>query len=355
MFFYNVSILFCLGGVTMYLRKILMRVFRMSNRMLFISSIILIAASSTLIVVVEPGTFPTLFDGFWWVMTTVTTVGYGDLSPASVGGRLIAMVLYILGIGLISIVIGKVMEGFTLFRKKREEGNIVYKHTGHYIIIGWSPKANYAIKEIQETMPGAEIVIVDDLEKAPLLEENIHYIRGNASSVETLERANVKDAKAVLIFADGSIHDTQLIDGKTLLISSTVESMNTKVHTVVEVMEEKHINNFQHANIDEFIFSHETISSLAVRSAFTKGISGVYGQLMRRSHGDDLYHIPVHKDWKTYRDAFNNLLEKGATLIADRQNLSINRMLDQPIPKEAELYAICDSETYQLIVKEATS
>lgn len=338
-----------------FVRKIVLRMVKMNNWFLFISSTLFILLSSIFIVLVEPETFPTVFDGFWWVMTTVTTVGYGDFSPESVGGRLIAMFLYIVGIGLIGVVIGKVVEGLSIFRKKREEGNIVYKEENHYIIIGWSKKSHYAVKEIMDTHPESEIVIIDELEKAPLLQENIHYIRGNASSVETLEKANVKKAKAVLIFADEKIQDNQLIDGKTLLIASTVESTTSDVHTVVEVMDEEHITNFEHAQIDEFIFSHETISSLAVRSAFTKGISSIYGQLMRRSHGDDLYHIPLQSSWKTYRDAFNALLEKGATLIADRQDLGINRILDQPLPSDAELYAICDPATYDEIVKEYES
>ncbi|MYL34057.1 ion transporter [Pontibacillus yanchengensis] len=337
------------------LRKLLFKMIKINNTVLFVSSMLLIGLSTVLIVLVEPDTFPTFFDGFWWVMTTVTTVGYGDFSPVTVAGRMIAIVLYILGIGLIGVVIGKVVDGLSLFRKRRREGNIVYKGKSHYIILGWSKKAHYAVNEMLDTMEDTEIVIIDDLETAPLLEDTIHYIKGNASSRETLEKANVREAKAVLIFADDTLQDAQLIDGKTLLIASTVESMTKNVHTVVEVMEEQHIKNFEHASVDEFIFSNETISSLAVRSAFTKGVSGIYGQLMRRSHGDDLFHVPSQQHWDTYRKAFNELLEYGATLIADRQNLSINRMLDQPLPKEAELYVICDKETYQMIRKEMSS
>lgn len=40
-------------------------------------------------------------DGIWWAFVTTTTVGYGDISPASVAGRIIACVLMITGIGLI--------------------------------------------------------------------------------------------------------------------------------------------------------------------------------------------------------------------------------------------------------------
>lgn len=41
------------------------------------------------------------FDGFWWAFVTATTVGYGDISPVSPFGRCIAMILMLIGIGLI--------------------------------------------------------------------------------------------------------------------------------------------------------------------------------------------------------------------------------------------------------------
>ncbi|KGX89426.1 ion transporter [Pontibacillus halophilus JSM 076056 = DSM 19796] len=337
------------------IRKLMMKVVRVSNGFIFLMTAILVVVSSALITFIEPNQFETFYDGLWWVMTTVTTVGYGDYSPATGAGRWVAIFLYIFGIGLIGVVIGKIIDGFSVFRKKREEGDIVYSGKGHYIIIGWSKKAYYAVKEIIDTKPEAEIVIIDDLEKAPYLKEHIHYIRGNASAKETVLKANVSEAEAVLIFADDRIQDVQLVDGKTLLVASTVETCDPNVHIVVEIMEEEHIKNFVHVNVNEFVFSTQTVSTLAVRSAFTKGISGFYGQLISRSHGDDLFQIPLSEQWKTYRDAFDDLLKRGATLVADRQNLSINRMLDEVIPPDAELFVICDKETYKQIEREYQS
>ncbi|WP_058307052.1 potassium channel family protein [Gracilibacillus massiliensis] len=336
----------------MYILKHLMRkVVQISNYVLFIASFLLVIFSSMFIMLLEKQTFPTFFDGFWWVMTTVTTVGYGDLYPVTVAGRWLALFLYVFGIGLIGIVIGKIIDGLAIYRKKREEGDIVYKGKGHYIIIGWSQKAKFAIKEMIATNYEIDIVLIDQLEKAPILDQNIFYIKGNASEKAPLEKANIQEAKSVLVFSDDSISEGQLADGKTLLIASTIESMAPEVHTIVEVMEESHIKNFKYMNIDEFIISNETISSLFVRSAFRNGMSSIFGQLLRRSHGDDLYHVPSKQSWATYRDAFNELIEKGATLVADRDQLNINRMLDQPIPNEAELYVICDKVTYQSILK----
>jgi voltage-gated potassium channel len=333
-----------------FLRKLFLQMVKVNNAVLFIASACLIILSTILIVLVENDTFPTLFDGFWWVMTTVTTVGYGDYFPVTVAGRSIAIVLYVLGIGLIGVVIGKIIDAFAIFRKKRLEGDIVYKETGHFIIIGWSQKSHFAIKEMLDTNKACEIVIIDQKKEAPMLSENIHYIKGDASDVETLEKANISKARAVLIFANDRLENEQMIDGQTLLIASSIETVAPNVHTIAEVMEEKHIKNFKHVQIDEFIVSNETISSLAVRSAFRKGVSGIYGQLLKRSVGEDLYHIPSRTDWKTYHDAFQSLLNEGATLIADRNDLAINRKLNEPIAEDSELYAVCDQPTYEKII-----
>jgi voltage-gated potassium channel len=52
------------------------------------------------------------WDGVWWAVTTMTTVGYGDLYPATDLGRVIAMVVMVVGIGFLSLLIGAVSERF---------------------------------------------------------------------------------------------------------------------------------------------------------------------------------------------------------------------------------------------------
>jgi voltage-gated potassium channel len=71
-----------------------------------------LAALLTLLVVVIAGAVESLVDsrdfhstweGIWWAVQTVTTVGYGDVPVKSVGGRIIAMVVMIVGIGFLSV------------------------------------------------------------------------------------------------------------------------------------------------------------------------------------------------------------------------------------------------------------
>jgi voltage-gated potassium channel len=60
----------------------------------------------------DQGDFKNTWDGIWWAVVTVTTVGYGDLYPKSTGGRLIGMALMLIGIGFISVLTATVASLF---------------------------------------------------------------------------------------------------------------------------------------------------------------------------------------------------------------------------------------------------
>jgi voltage-gated potassium channel len=47
-------------------------------------------------------------DGIYWAITTMTTVGYGDLSPDSTGGKVLAVIVMVVGIGFVAILTGAV-------------------------------------------------------------------------------------------------------------------------------------------------------------------------------------------------------------------------------------------------------
>jgi len=56
--------------------------------------------------------FPSMWDGIWWAVVTATTVGYGDLYPSDVEGRIIGIVVMLLGIGFISVLTATVASEF---------------------------------------------------------------------------------------------------------------------------------------------------------------------------------------------------------------------------------------------------
>jgi voltage-gated potassium channel len=56
--------------------------------------------------------FHSFWDGVWWAVVTVTTVGYGDIYPSTVAGRLVAMVLMFVGIGFLAVLTAMIASQF---------------------------------------------------------------------------------------------------------------------------------------------------------------------------------------------------------------------------------------------------
>lgn len=324
---------------------------RLSKKVIAVSIVIFVIVSATIAYMLEPDTFGNWFNAFYWVLTTMATVGYGDYYAVTALGKGFTIFLYIFGIGLLSLVIGKIIDAIAILQRMRGEGALSYRGENHIIMINWSKKAQTAVEEILSHQPDTHIVIIDESNRHPMERNSqVHFISGDPSEDEILAKAMIEKARAAIIFGDGRIDEASLIDGKSLLIASSIERMAPHVHTTVEIMQEKHIRNFRHVQVNEFVLSHDAISRLAARSAMQEGNSDLFRQLLSRQFGDDIYEVPVNRSWHTYGDAFKGLLELGATLLADRGDLGINRKLAAPIPKDAKLYMISDEATYKRII-----
>ena len=91
----------------------------------------LLALLTTFIVVVagaaqatfDAGEFHSIWDGVWWATVTVTTVGYGDLYPKTVGGRLIGIIVMLVGIGFLSVLTATIASHFV--RTERPDDEII--------------------------------------------------------------------------------------------------------------------------------------------------------------------------------------------------------------------------------------
>ncbi|NBD23137.1 potassium channel family protein [Paenibacillus glycinis] len=330
--------------------RLFLKTMHFKNTSLVFAAAVFILVSTSLAYMLEPDTFHSWFNALYWVLTTMSTVGYGDYYAKTVLGKLLTIFLYIFGIGLLSLLIGKVIDSIASIQRQREAGELSFQGKDHFIIINWSKKAQYAVEEILAYLPEAEIVIIDESDRHPLQRRsNVHFISGDPASDETLAEANLLTARSAIVFADSRIDEAALADGKSLLIASSIERLAPGIHSTVEIVQEKNIQNFRYINVNEFVLSHDAISRLAVRAALQEGNSEIFSQLLSRQHGDDIYEVPVQPGWRTYGDAFQDLLARGATLISDRGDLGVNRKLAVPIPPDARLYMIADEATYRAI------
>ncbi len=108
----------------------IIKVFKLKSRQLIssvISIFILIFISSVIMYGVEhveqPEVFSNAFSGIWWSVVTITTVGYGDIYPITVAGKICGAVIALLDVGFIAVPAGIISAGF-VEQFERDEGFI---------------------------------------------------------------------------------------------------------------------------------------------------------------------------------------------------------------------------------------
>ena len=79
-----------------------------------------ILVSALLIFNVEPDSFDTFFDAVYWATVSLTTVGYGDIYPVSVLGRIVTMVSSVFGIAIVALPAGIITAGYMNELEKKE-------------------------------------------------------------------------------------------------------------------------------------------------------------------------------------------------------------------------------------------
>ena len=180
----------------------------------------------------------TLFDAFWYTLVTITTVGYGDITPDSVPGRIAAMVLLIAGVALFGALSGKFASFLFDRQQKRDKGLLnMAKMKNHFLICGWKPNFERILAGILNAnpeVPNEKIVILNsagqgeiDRIKSDSRFKGINYLHGDFTDEDTLLKAQIKTAERALILADLSENYSALEnDSRAVLAVITMKNLN---------------------------------------------------------------------------------------------------------------------------------
>jgi voltage-gated potassium channel len=76
------------------------------------ATVVIVIVSGVAIRLLDSHEYTTIWEGMWWALQTVTTVGYGDVTPESVAGRFVAGAVMLAGVALVAIVTAAVTSSF---------------------------------------------------------------------------------------------------------------------------------------------------------------------------------------------------------------------------------------------------
>jgi len=167
-----------------------------------------------------------LFQAFWMTMITVLTVGYGDAVPVTQAGKIFALLIIPVGVGIVTYAIGVVaamiIEGnlFHAVRRKKMDKQIAQLQN-HIIVCGCGRVGLQVVHELQEKK--IPFVVVDK-EESILEKEKLLYVHGDATEDQVLHHAGIsKAAGLVAIVAN---------DAENVFITLTARGLNDAIKIV---------------------------------------------------------------------------------------------------------------------------
>jgi voltage-gated potassium channel len=216
--------------------RLLDRLIQQFTRASWLSLLLFLAAlyamGAAVLLQIEPteSGFDSLATYSWWFIVTITTVGYGDLMPATNIGRVAAGVIMIGGIASVGVALGKLGELVFALGRRKMRGEAQLHESDHVVIVGYRKgETERLVEELQGdvTWSRKSIVICSSECAENPLPDRARFARGDLTSDDLLQRSCISDAALIVIFRND---DTQ-----TIVSAIAVTSANSTAHIVAAI------------------------------------------------------------------------------------------------------------------------
>ena len=206
------------------------------------------------------------FDGFYMVITTLTTIGYQEVHPLSHAGRVFNVFIILAGVSLAFLAIGSLTQALLEFelrsffgrrRMEREIGRL----TDHYILCGAGRVGRSVARELARR-PASFVIIENNEAKAQkFASANWLMLIGDATQEQTLREARIERARGLVA--------ATTTDATNLYIVLTARSLNPSLRILARASEdasEKHLLKAgADAVVSPYVFAGQRIAQSFLR------------------------------------------------------------------------------------------
>lgn len=274
-----------------------------------------------------------MFDAIWYTIVTITTVGYGDITPESLSGRIAAMILLIAGVAIFGALSGQFASFLFDRQQKKYKGLLnMTKMKNHFLICGWKPNFEKILSGIMNAnpeVPTERIVILNkasqseiDRIKSDTRFKGINYLHGDFTDEDTLLKAQIKTAERALILTDMSEQFSSLEnDSRAVLAVITMKNLNPRIYCVAEIADSKFEKHLSIARCDEIILSSDYEQNLLVQASSGKGMSHILRELISEDSSGEIIILDIPQEFigKTYGE-YKSFLNTDDVLIGLLEN-----------------------------------
>jgi voltage-gated potassium channel len=237
-----------------------------------------------------------LVDSFYATIITMTTVGYGDFSPATDEGRLFTIFLSLIAVGVggyaITSIASFVIEGnFHRFIQGKRVDKQIVRMKEHYILCGAGRMGRQIAVEFYKTkVPFVVIEQSPGVLEELLREVEIPYVQGDATQDDVLRLAGVERARGLV----ATLSD----DKDNVFITLSARSLNPNLRIISRVSLEKNRKKLQKAGANVIISPDEVSGRRMVSEMFHSEVVTLLDEMLRAEEqtGQTLRLEEIHVD-----------------------------------------------------------
>ncbi len=284
---------------------------------LFLILLALLVMHIIAMVLIEP---LNVWEATWLTLTTITTVGYGDLAADSVAGQIATVAfLYIPGIALLGQFLGEYVDFRITRREQRLQGLWRWNMKDHILVLN-TPLHDgdlYLQRLVEQISTTPELKEIPILILTPVYPEGlppelqtmgvVHY-SGTPTNSSNLAAVNASDAKYIFVIS----HDANSInpDSQTIDILEHLNSISLKAFVVAECVDDENRKRFIRLAADTVIRPVRAYPELVVRALVAPGTEQVMEDLFTY-HGAHQNRYQVSLKGVLWKDVVCAIMQAG--------------------------------------------
>lgn len=241
------------------------------------------------------GAYNRYFDGVYFTIVTMSTVGYGDISARSDAGKAVVIFLIVCGCAMYAVIIG---EGASLVWRRGEaklKGDIKHKLENHIVIMeeGSLNVARELFEEIlaDENRDPKQLMYVSTHDRNPFSDQGIRYTRGERIyDDDVLKRSCIEHAQKVIIKGNE--------DSDTFFAAEAVVALNPDIDVTVWVIDKDNMDRFYRLKGRVNVI-HPLTAQMLCQNMEDK-IYFPLQSLLTNKEGQEIYMISLPQNGKTW-------------------------------------------------------
>jgi voltage-gated potassium channel len=241
-----------------------------------------------------------LIDAFYFALVTGSTVGYGDITPATPIARLFGMSVLLVTVSSFAVALGVLLTPAIEARLSKALGRMTETQLdlleNHVLVLGYGDLTEPILEELSSKAP--YVVVTQDAERARILtDRDVDVFTADPSDADSLERARVDTARAVVVATNNDAEDALAI--------LTARQLNPKVRIVAAASNRENVDKLKRAGADTVISPTTLGGHLMAESALGGDSEKVEQQVLEEepskedpveSDGDSTTDQPTSRD-----------------------------------------------------------